>query len=134
MAIGTVTDWQAYALARGNSMPTDANQTDADAALERASDYVRLRYVIRYGLSDTDEKVIEATYIAASLELATPGFWSATFTPSQIKVLTKVDALSWTPVTQSGYEGANAMQPVSPLIEALLAPNEGVNLAGIYSI
>jgi len=131
---GTIGSWRAYALARGDSAPTDASDPDATSALQRASDYIRLRYVMRYSLTETSEAVIEAARIAASLELAEPGFWSKTFTPSQTKVLTKVDAISWTPVSNKNYEGADAMQPVSPLIEGLLAPGEAVSTSGLWAI
>lgn len=122
---GTLQAWRAYALARGNSAPTDADEATADAARQRASDYIRLRYVSRYGLDGTSDEVEEATYIAAAEELSSPGFWRKTFTPAQMKTLTKADVISWTPIEQEGYRGADLMQPVSPSIEALLAPGEG---------
>jgi len=131
---GTLADWRAYALARGNSAPTDATDTDANAALQRASDYIRLRYVTRYGLDDTADAVSEAAYIAADQELSSPGFWSATFTPSQMKTLTKADVISWTPIMQEGYKGSDLMQPISPLIEALLAPGEGIYRPNLWAI
>ncbi|MEM6499476.1 MAG: hypothetical protein AAF709_22475 [Pseudomonadota bacterium] len=131
---GTLEGWRAYALERGDSSPTDADDSDANAALQRASDYIRTRYVLRHGLNTDSEEVQEATYIAGSLELETPGFWSKTFKPAQMKTLTKADVVSWTPIQQDGYQGADLMQPVSPIIEALLAPQEGVYRPGIMSV
>lgn len=120
MIFGNIADWRAYALARGDSAPTAASDGDATASLQRASDYIRTRYVIRNGLEADDPNVIEATYIAASLDLANPGFWQKTYTPAQAKVLTKVDAIQWT-VTDTGMKGSDAQLPVSPAIEALFA-------------
>lgn len=119
MPYGTIADWRSYALDRGNAAPTDATDADANAALVRASDYVRTRYVARYALDDAAEAVIEATYIAASIELATPGFFAATYTPAQAKVLTEVKGIKWSLV---GGGGRDAMTPVSTLIEGLLVP------------
>lgn len=131
---GTLADWRTYASDRGNSAPTDATDADASAALQRASDYIRLRYVARHGLDATSDAVEEATYIAAEQELTTAGFWTSVFTPAQMKTLTKADVISWTPISQEGYKGADAMQPVSPLIEALLAPGEGVYTPNVWAI
>ena len=125
MAYGTIADWRAYAAARGNDAPANASDVDASAALERASDYIRTRYVIRMNLDEAAENVIEATYIAASLDLAQPGLWATTFTPSQARVLTKVDSFSWTPVSSSIGFGADKMLPTSPAIDALLTANNG---------
>lgn len=117
---GTVADWIDYAADRGLTVANDAASTQA---LVRASDYIRTRYVLRFlaDYDDTAPKVEEATYIAAAFELETPGFWAATFTPSQVKVLTGVGSIKWTPVT-SGKGDADDMLPTSPAIEALLVP------------
>lgn len=126
----TISDWRAYALARGNSAPTNASETDAKAALQRASDYIRTRYVLPLGLSGTAANVIEATHIAAGFELTTPGFWSKTFTPGQVKVLTGVEGIRWT--VQEGAKrehGYNAQLPVSPAIDALFG---GTSSTGLY--
>lgn len=126
---GTIIDWRAYALARGNSAPTDATDGDATAALVRASDYVRLRYVSNLlpGHDTTFQPaghdyplVEEAAYIAASFELTTPGFFSKTFTSSEQKVLTGVGSIRWT-VTGDASKTYGAM-PVSTLIDALFEP------------
>lgn len=118
---GTVADWIAYAALRGLTVE---DAPAAAQALMRASDYIRTRYVIRF-MADYDEtapQVAEATFIAAAQELASPGFWSATFTPSQVKVLTGVDSIKWTPVDVNGMTGTDAMLPTSPAIDALLVP------------
>lgn len=132
---GNITDWRAYALLRGNEAPEDADDEDAEAALVRAYDYIYTRYVIRYDLEEDDERVTRATYIAAGYELITPGFWSKTFTESQIKVLTKVDAIQWTPAPQSkssnaGFAGDGQL-PTDPAIHALLTIGSGWGLPAV---
>jgi len=61
-----------------------------------------------------------ATYEAANLELATPGFFTKTYTPDQRKVLTAVDDIKWTVV--GGGSSTYGAQPVSTLIEAMFEP------------
>lgn len=126
---GNLADYRAYALERGNSAPTDAGDADAMASLVRASDYIRTRYVLRLdGLEGTSSAVVEATYIAAALDLANPGFWAKTYTPNEAKVLTKVEGLQWT-ATDAGVEGPDAFLPVSPAIDALMRPLGGYGAA-----
>lgn len=125
MLIGNITDFRAYQTARLNSAPEDADDEDVTAALLRASDYIRTRYVIRYDLELDAENVIEAAYIAGKYEVDTPGFWSKTFTESQIKVLTKVDNIQWTlPDISSSSDGlgftGDGQLPTDPAIHALL--------------
>lgn len=124
---GTLTDFRAYATARGDAAPAAATDPVATAALVRASDYIRTRYVLRLGLSapETDAAVIEATYIAARRELATPGFWSATFTPSQIKTLVAVEGIRWQAADPGkvGFTGRDLATPMDPAIDALLMPS-----------
>ncbi|WP_375553390.1 hypothetical protein [Roseovarius mucosus] len=117
---GTVAGWITYAGLRGLTV---ADTAASAQALVRASDYIRTRYVMRFlaDYDDTAPEVEEATYIAAAFELTTPGFWATTFTPSQVKVLTEVKGIKWTPVT-SGKGDADDMLPTSPAIEALLVP------------
>ncbi|MEP3022536.1 MAG: hypothetical protein ABJN39_09350 [Sulfitobacter sp.] len=110
--------------------PTNASDGDASAARQRASDYIRTRYVLPLGLSGTADNVIEATHIAAGYELTTPGFWSKTFTPAQQKTLTGVDAIRWTVSENAAMEkGYNAQLPVSPAIDALFG---GTSNSGLY--
>lgn len=96
--IGTIADWRAYALARGDSAPSNATDADATAALIRASDYITYHYVLRFvdGYDETAPRVEEATYEAAALELAEPNFFTTSFTPDQRKVLTEVKGIKWT--------------------------------------
>ncbi len=125
---GTIADWRQYALDRGDSAPTDATDADATAALVRASDYIQYTYVERFRTNCTtpDQTIEYATYEAANLELATPGFWSNTFSPDQAKVLTGVDSIKWTPIS-TGYNNtdtgraADMMRPVSTKIDAMLS-------------
>lgn len=126
---GTIADWRAYATARGNSAPTDASDGDATAALTRASDMIRLRYVplllSGYGVDFTPTGsdlplVEEASYIAAGLELETPGFFSKTWTAAEQKVLTEVRGIKWT--VTGNASGTYAAMPVSTLIDALFWP------------
>jgi hypothetical protein len=124
---GTIVGWRAYALERGDSAPTEASDADATAALVRASDYIQWTYVERFrgGCVTSDEAIEQATYEAANLELATPGFWSTTFSNDQAKVLTGVDTIKWTPIaidskTDTG-RAADAVRPVSTKIDAMLS-------------
>ena len=120
------TDFRVYAAARGDNAPTLAADATVDAALVRASDYIRTRYVLRLGIAspDTDVNVIEATYIAARREIATPGFWSATFTPSQVKTLIAVEGIRWQAADPGkvGFTGRDLATPMDPAIDALLMP------------
>ncbi len=125
----TIADWRAYATARGDNAPTAASDADATAALQRASDYVRTRYVLPLGLSGTADNVIEAAHIAAGYELTTPGFWSKTFTPAQQKVLTGVGDIRWTVQGNATMDkGYNAQVPVSPAIDALFGGTSSTGL------
>jgi hypothetical protein len=109
--IGTLADWRAYASARGDNTPTEAEDAVATAALVRASDYIRFRYVANF-ISGYDETFIApgydiplveiGAYIAAGLELATPGLFSKTFTPAEQKVLTGVGSIRWTVTGKAG--------------------------------
>lgn len=129
---GTLAGWRAYALARGDSAPTDATDADADAALTRGSDYVEIHYVNYFlpGYDDTLAAVEQAAYEAANFELATVGFFSQSFTPSQQKVLTEVKGVKWTAV-ESGLDGADAATPVSTRIDGLLKRYMGNRKGGV---
>lgn len=125
-----IADWRTYATARGNSAPEDASDTDAQAALQRASDYIRTRYVLPLGLTGTADNVIEATHIAAGYELTTPGFWSTTFTPAQQKVLTEVKGIRWQVSGNATMDkGYQAQVPVSPAIDALFGGTSNTGIA-----
>jgi hypothetical protein len=121
---GSLAAFRAYATARGNSAPALAVDADATAALVRASDYIEFGYVARFlpGYDSTVPEVEPATYEAAIQELASPGFWTATFTPSQQKVLTGLKGITWTVTggTDSDRAYVNAT-PKSTKIEAMLA-------------
>lgn len=123
MPYGTLIDFRTYGAARGLSVVETATDAEASAALERASDYIRTRYVIRFSdtYDGTEPQVEEATYIAAVLELSTPGLFSKVFTPAEAKILTGVGDMRWTPIAQAGY-GADGMTPLVPMIENLLLP------------
>jgi len=127
---GTIADWRTYATERGNAAPTTASDADATAALVRASDYVRSRYIKNLAPPNTKDTIPsdetlslseEGAYIAASFELATVGFFSKTFTPSQQKVLTKAGGISWTPVG-NGVDGVYGSSPTSTLLDAFFRP------------
>ncbi|WP_425087774.1 hypothetical protein [Stappia sp.] len=126
---GDLAGFRAYASARGNEAPSDATDALATAALVRGSDHVRLRYVANllpaYGVDFTPAGhdlplAEEAAYIAAALELATPGFFAKTFTASEQKVLTGVDSIKWTVVGDAS--STYAAMPVSTSIAALFEP------------
>jgi len=72
--------------------------------------------------------VESATYVAAMQEVVTPGFWVATFTPSEQKVLTKVGDIQWT-VTGDASKGGSSV-PRSTLIETMLRQCIGGGLYG----
>ncbi len=130
---GAKADWIVYAAARGLVV---ADEAASEQALQRATDYIRTRYVQRFYASydATHADVIEATYIAAAFELATPGFWAATYTPSQIKVLTEVKGIKWTAATpESGMSAADASTPMSPAIDALLSPLTRYGMPAVMS-
>lgn len=134
MTYGTVEDWRTYAAARGNVAPTDATDEVAAQSLLRASDYIRTRYVLPLSLAGTEDHVVEATYMAADYDLATPGFWAKTFTPAQAKTLTKVDGIQWTVQPNASLEKGFASQlPVSPAIDALFGGTSNSGLAMVVA-
>lgn len=119
---GSLDGWRAYAAARGDTAPTLAADDVALAALVRGSDHVQYRYVANLapGYDETLDVVEPATYVAASLELATPGFFSKTYTPGEQKVLTEVKGIKWEVVGDASK--SYAATPTSTLIEAMFAP------------
>ena len=126
---GNLADWQTYTAARGDRAPTQSPAADQAAALQRGDDYIRIHYVAHFaaGVEPSDAGVAaalaEATYVAASLELATPGLFSATFTPADQKALVEVGDLKWELVQGNEALSAAALaQPRSTTIDALLAP------------
>jgi hypothetical protein len=125
MMIGDIASWRTYAADRGNDAPTNASDTDATAALTRASDYITHHYVRRFltGYDATSDYVEEAAYEAATLELATPGFFSKTFTEGQQKVLTGIDSIKWTPIKSDAKSVRSGMlyAPTSTIIDAMLS-------------
>ena len=118
----TLEGWIAYAALRGLTV---ADEPASEQALVRGTDYIRFNYVAQFlpGYDETSPYVDDATYEAAALELATPGFWTSTFTPSQQKVLTGVGEIRWTVTGSSDSNNAwtNA-SPTSTKIAAMLAP------------
>lgn len=122
MSYGTLSAWRTYATARGNGAPASAPDTLANAALVRAQDYIQFTYVQRFaaGYDSNAANVEAAVYEAANLELATPGFFSKTYTEADRKVLTGLDALTWTFVGKVRDDRSYA--PRSSKIEALLWP------------
>jgi hypothetical protein len=132
---GTVEDWRTYATARGDESPSNVTTTVAQAALVRASDYIETVYVQHFtGSYDGSLVAVEyATYEAAKLELATPGFFNKTFTPDQQKVLTEAKGIKWTPVGDAS--GADAARPISTSVEARIGHMVGRDKGfGIRSI
>lgn len=117
----TVAGWITYAADRGTTVADDA---DSAAALVRAQDHILYNYITRFmtGYDADSDYVDEATYEAAALELATPGFFSKTYTPDQRKVLTEVKGIKWQPVEGTVGGGADSATPVSTRIEAMLRP------------
>lgn len=126
----TVAAWITYAAARGDTVADDAASA---AALVRAQDYIAYHYVNRFGSTVVvDDAVLDAaTYEAAKLEMATPGFWSKTFTPDQQKVLTEVKGIKW--AVRGDASGTDAATPVSTKIEGMLRPYM-VTVAGALTV
>lgn len=109
--IGDLAGFRAYHTARGNAGPTDATDADATAALQRGSDLIRRGFSLT--VAETDERVIDAAYVAAGYEMngsalvAAPGFWQS---PASDKVLTEVKGIKW--AVKTGDEPAkDAMTP-----------------------
>lgn len=126
----SVANWITYAAARGDTVADDAASA---AALVRATDYIFHNYVTRFaaGYDATSDYVDEATYEAAKLELATPGFWTKTFTPDQQKTLVAVGEVKWQ--VRGDATGTVAATPVSTKIEAMLRPYL-VTYAGVLTV
>lgn len=131
---GTLADWRSWATARGDNAPTAASDADATAALVRASDYIEFNYVAQLlpGYDSSLSVVEPATYVAAGLELATPGFFSQTYTPADRKVLTEVKGIKWTVVGKGASVFAYA--PTSTLIDAMFEPYLGDREAPFFSM
>ena len=134
----TLAAWLSYAADRGDTAVADAQANDQSAALQRADDYIRRAYVNRFSthvdLADATVagEAAEAVHLAALLELAKPNFFTQTYTAAELKTLTKLGELQWTPLSQGrgqgegwGGEGGSsgdAAQPRCTAIEALLGP------------
>lgn len=119
---GSLAAWRSYASARGNQSPTDASDADVSAALVRASDYIKYRYVVNLlsGYDETLDEVAFATYEAANLELGSVGFFAKTYTEAERKVLTEVKGIKWT--VSGGGNGAFSTSPTSTVIDAMFRP------------
>ena len=113
----TVAGWISYAADAGTVVADDA---DSAAALVRASRYIANFYLNRVTSTPPDVVTDNATYEAAALELATPGFFSKTYTADQQKVLSKVGDIQWT--VRGNASGAEAATPISTTIEAMFYP------------
>lgn len=114
----SVANWITYAGLRGLTV---ADDTASEQALVRGQDYITFNYVSRL-LPQYDEtlSVIEsAVYEAAAVELATPNFFSKTYTPDEKKVLTQVGSMKWTTVKNGGRDSSI---PVSTKIEMIMFP------------
>ncbi|KGM50657.1 hypothetical protein [Pseudooceanicola atlanticus] len=125
----SVEDWIAYAAARGDAVADDA---DSAAALVRAQDHYTYALLPRLSAAPPDAIADAAVYELAKLELATPGFWSKTFTPDQQKTLTKVGDVQWT--VRGDASGAMGAMPVSTKVEAMLAPYMRIVGIGAWAV
>jgi hypothetical protein len=124
---GTVAGLIAYYALRGVVIVDEAATTQA---LYRGSDYIRTNYVLRLAptFTATSPEVIEASYIAASYELTTVGFWAKVYTPSQVRVISKVEGISFQPASSGNNADARSHVPRSPAIEALFVGASIANL------
>lgn len=125
MLYGDLSGFRSYAAGRGNSAPTDASDPLAQAALQRASDYVEYFYVADFVAVPDEAIIVDAVYEAATVELAKPGLFNRTYTPGEAKVLTEAKGIRWTVVGDAAADGA--MMPVSTIIEAMLGRYVGRN-------
>jgi len=123
--IGTVIALIAYAAARGTVIADNAATLQA---LVRASDYINFTYLAGSSCTAASPNVEAAVYEAAMAEVAAPGFWSKTFTPSEQKVLTKVGTIQWT-VTGDASKGGSSI-PRSTKIDTMLRECIGGGLYG----
>jgi hypothetical protein len=123
----TVAGLIAYLGLRGRVV---ADETATTQALYRGSDYIRTGYVLRLAptFTATSPEVIEAAYIAASYELTTAGFWSKVYTPAQVRVISKVEGISFRPAASGDNGDARSHVPRSPAIEALFT---GMSIDGL---
>ena len=123
--IGTVVALIAYAAARGTVIADTAATLQA---LVRASDYIQFTYVAGSTCTAASPNVEAAVYEAAMAEVATPGFWSKTFTPASQKVLTEVRGIKWTMIGDASKGGA--FIPRSTKIDTMLRECIGGGLYG----
>ena len=123
--IGTTTAFITYAGARGTVIADNAATLQA---LVRASDYIQFTYLDGSSCTATSANVVEATYEAAIAEVAAPGIWTKTFTPSDQKVLVGVGDIKWQ-VTGDASNGS-ASVPRSTKIETMLRQCIGGGLYG----
>ena len=123
--IGNVTALIAYAAARGTVIADDAATLQA---LVRASDYIQFTYLDGSGCTAESANVAEATYEAAMAEVATPFFWTKTFTPADQKVLVGVGDIKWQVTGDATAGGASI--PRSTKIETMLRQCIGGGLYG----
>ncbi len=134
----TLSDWLAFAAARGDVLPAEASAEDQAAALQRGDDYVRRTYVSAFATSVdlTSDEVLaalaEAVHLAAGLELASVGSLSATLTTANQKTLTKVGDLEWDVPKASEESPMRAATPRHTGIEALLAPYLATDAKGQF--
>lgn len=124
-----VSDWIAYDALNGVVVADDELSAQA---LHRAKRYIRIHYLEKLGIDESNDKAVEAAYIAAGYELATPNFWSTTYTPSEQKVLTKVGDIQWT--VTGGASGPDAALPMSPAIDALLMTGSRYGLPAVMTV
>ena len=122
MGYGTVGGADTYHAARGNAAWAAGSVPNRAQALVRAADYIRTTYVRRFWSNYTEDApdVEPATYEAALRELATPGFFTRSYTEADRKVLTEVKGIKWT-VTGTSKD-ARSMAPTVTLIDNLLWP------------
>lgn len=125
MLYGDLSGFRAFALARGNAAPTDAEDSAALQALQRASDHVRFSFITRLPASlqsvEALPSIEDAAYLCAAIELDTPGFFSRAYTPSEQKVLTRAGDISWTVTGRSDKAGSG--MPRLATVEAIFRPH-----------
>ena len=112
----------AYIAARGIAGWPDGEPAQI-AALRRGQDHIAREYnaqwTIEFTEADAPEVVKFAIIEAALVEARAPGSLAPTVKATDVKMLTRVGSISWTPVAVAG--GVDALKPRLMHVEAMLS-------------
>jgi len=103
----------------------DASEADLSSALLRAQDHLAFNYLNRVVRPVPENVQDAAIYQLMVQEVATPGFYTKTYTQDGRKTLTEVDGIVWKPIA-NGNQWQNPLEdrtvPVNSLVEGMLRP------------